>query len=298
MTLKNKVQSEIPLWNGRLAAHHVGYLDNGEVHRGVPYRATDSRVINKKLALMQSQGISLVIETWQGPHANMCHLDAVLTAAICAEVGMQFALLLDPWCARLNSLGKQDQNYTQNVIAALQHTGAQTLLNGSSYLPEKFVLDFNTGADLKALAKTFPHLTFLAQGQGFSWISIPKVTDSVVRNALAVANLKVQHENPAMKVASFCESFDDSGQPLPVGIASQIQFDAAGGRRDLTKGVWGDDPARILESFAGQFGRQQLATIPATVPIIAVITWDDYDEQSSGPLEKTLAEMQGVDWNV
>lgn len=294
MNLKQVIQNAIPGWQGRVAGHHVGYLADGHVHRAMPYVATDPKVIEKKLALMQSAGIDIVIETWQGPWATSCHLDATLTSVQCAKMGMQFALLLDPWCAKLNSKG-QSTDFTGNVTAALQYSSSQMMLNGSSYVPEKYILDFNTGADLTALGKTFPDYKFLAQGSGFSWITIPTITDSPSRNAAAVTNLKSQHANPAMKVANVCFSFDDSGMPLPAGVQSQSQFDAAGGKRDLTQSVWGG-PARILESFGGQFGEQQLATILSTTPIVAVVTWDDYDEQSSGPLEKVLAEEAGENW--
>ena len=294
MSLKDTIRNAVPGWVGRLACHHVCYLGDGHVHRGVPYNATDTKIISKKLALMQSAGIDLVIGTWQGPWATSCHLDATLMAAACAQVGMQFALLLDPWCALLSAKG-QNTNYTANVTAALQFPSTQTMLNGPSYVPEKYILYFNTKVDLTVLGKTFPSYKFLPMNSGFSWITIPAITDSPARNAVAVANLKSQHANPAMKVASVCFSFDDSGQPLPVGTQSQTAFDAAGGKRDLIQSTWGG-PVRILESFAGQFGQQQLATIPATIPIIAVITWDDYDEQSSGPLEKVLAELAGETW--
>jgi hypothetical protein len=294
MNSKQLIQSVIPNWNGRLAAHHVGYLGNGAVHRGVPYNATDPKVVAKKLSLMQSDGVDIVIETWQGIYAQSCNLDAGLTAAMCVEFGMQFMLLLDPWCAKLNAGGVISPS-TANVTASLLAASTQAIINSSCYAPEKYVLDFNTGADLTTLAFQLPSLKFLAMNQGFSWITIPTITDSPLRNAAAVANLAAQHNNPAMKVASFCSSFDDSGMPLPAGVSTQAAFDAAGGQRDLTQSVWGG-PARILESFSGELALQQLATIPATMPIIAMITWDDYDEQSSGPREKILAEEQGVNW--
>lgn len=294
MTSKELVQKALPSWHGRLAAHHISYLADGHVHRAVPYVATDANVIAKKLSLMQADGVDIVISTWQGVYAESSNLDTVLMAAQCIEVGLQFALLLDPWCAKLNAKG-QDRSYTANVTASLQAPSTQAILNSPCYVPEKYVLDFNTGADLSALGKSFPTVKFLAQGSGFSWISIPQITDSPARNAAAVANLKAQHANPAMKIASFCESFDDSGMPLPAGVQSQAAFDAAGGKRDLTQSVWGG-PARILESYAGQFAQQQMATINPSTPIIAILTQDDYDEQSSGPREKVLAEELGITW--
>lgn len=297
MNLKSLLQAQIPNWIGKLAVHHVGYLGDGHVHRAVPYPANDPKIVTQKLLLMQSIGVDVVIETWQGPWAPACHQDALLFSSGCTKLGMQFALLLDPGGMRKWASNPTQAQITSNVEAALKDSGTQSMLNASSYISPKYILDFNTGANLTTLASAFPSLKFLAQGQGFSWVSIPNVTDSTLRNQAAVSNLKSQHANPNMTIASFCESFDDSGMPLPAGVQSQSVFDAAGGKRDLTQSVWGG-PARILESFSGQFMQQQLATIPPTVPIIACVTWDDYDEQSSGPLERIVAFTQGVNLSV
>jgi len=300
MTSLEMVEKALPAWNGRLAAHHIGYLGNGHVHRAVPYNAIDPKVIAKKLKLMRSDGVSVVIETWQGPWSGTCHTDATLTASLCAQFGMQFALLLDPGGMQRWKKNQSTEAITANVVTALSDPTTAAMLNGISYVPEKYILDFNTGADLTALAAKFPTYNFLKMGQGFSWISIPdplKVTESVAKNAWSVANLQKQHANPAMKVASFCDGFDDSGNPQPPGVSSQAAFDTAGGKRDWSSSVWGG-PARVLESFAGVFVQQQLATINPATPIIAILSWDDYDEQSSGPREKILAEECGIDWNV
>lgn len=286
---------DLALPNGRLAAHHVTYLGDGHVHRGVPYVATDLAVIVKKLSLMSLCGIKVVLATWQGPWATSSHLDACLMSNLCVEMGMQFALVLDPWCAKLGPNGVTIPS-TQNVIAALNAPTTQAMLNSTSYVPEKFILDFNTGANLSQLAVAFPHCDFLGFRTGFSWPSIPPITNSVLRNLAAVADIAKQNANPAMKIPGLCMNFDDSGMPLPAGVQTMTGFLAAGGVRDLTQSTWGG-PARILESFSGQFLAQQLAVTPATAPIVAIVTWDDYDEQSSGPLEKIVAELVGMDWS-
>jgi hypothetical protein len=294
MNSKQLVQKLIPAWNGRLAAHDICYNGNGQVHRAIPYDPTNPAVALQKAQLMQVDGVDICIGTWQGPEAASCHAAAIAMSNACKQVGLQFALLLDPWCAKLSPTGT-NTNYTANVTAALQNAGTQGMLKSSSYVPEGWVLDFNTGADLATLAKTFPTLTFLAQGSGFSWISIPTVTDSVARNVAAVANIKTQHANATMKVASFCASFNDAGQPLPVGVSTQAAFEKAGGQRNYANSTWGG-PARVLESFAGQFAQQQLATINPATPAIAILSWADYDEQSSGPREKVKAEEEGIVW--
>ncbi|HXN71581.1 MAG TPA: hypothetical protein VN861_03395 [Candidatus Acidoferrales bacterium] len=294
------VQSILPAWNGRLAGHHIGYLADGHVHRAVPYNAADLKVMAKRLSLMRAAGFDMLIETWQGPWATACHADAIANSALCTEMGMQFALLLDPGGMQKWLPNQSQATITANVVAALE--SAAPMIAASSYVPEKFILDFNTGANLSTLAKAFPSYNFLAQGSGFSWISIPKLNskaylspDDLSCNSLSVANLKSQHSNPAMKVASFCFEFDDSGMPLPSGVQSMATFLAAGGNRDFTQSCWGG-PARRLYSYSGQFARQQIATINPSTPIIAAVTITDYDENTA--LEPKLAEAAGVNWST
>ncbi len=296
MNYKQMIRNAVSGWNGRLFAHHIGYNGNNHVHRNIPYNANDPAMTVKVLQLLQDAGCDGVIETWQGPWSGSCDVDANLVSSLCTKMGMQFALLLDPGGMQKWVSNPTTAATTANVVAALNAPTTQAMLNAISYVPEKWILDFNTKADLTSLSTTFPKLKFLAMGKGFSWISIPPITESKARNAASVSNLKAQHVNPLMQVASVCFSFDDSGQPLPVGVQTQTAFDSAGGKRDLANSVWGG-PARILESFAGQFGLQQLATIPSTVPAIAIITATDFDEQSSGPLIRVLGELNGTQWS-
>jgi len=296
MTSKQLVQQAIPNWNGRLAAHEISYNGDGHVHRAIPYDPTKPTVALQKAKLMQSDGVDLCICTWQGPWSESCNTAAIEMWLACQQLGLQFALLLDPGGMQKWLPNQSTSQITSNVTAALQATSTAAMLTSATYCPEKWILDFNTGASLPTLAKAFPNYKFLAQGSGFSWITIPNISDSPSRNAAAVTNLKSQHANPEMQIASFCKSFDDSGQPLPVGVQSQTAFDAAGGVRNLTNSVWGG-PARILESFAGQFSLQQLATINPACPVIAILSWSDFDEQSSGPREKVVAEEMGIVWS-
>jgi len=297
MNIRAQICDALPGWNGRLAVHHICYLGDGHVHRAVPYNALDPKVVSKKIELMETVGIDVVICTVQGPWATACDQDVHLIATACAQAGMQFCLLLDPGGMQKWTPNLTQAQITANVESALNSPSWQSLLASTAYVPEKFVLDFGTGANLATLATAFPSIKFLPMGSGFSWISIPSITDSVKRNAAAVAALKSQNLSPFMKIPGLCFSFDDSGMPLPAGVQSQAIFDADGGVRNLAESVWGG-PARVMESFAGQFFLQQLAVTPITAPIIALVTWDDVDEQSSGPLEKVLAELHMVNWSA
>jgi len=297
MNLKQMVQNAIPGWDGRLAGHHVGYNANGQVHPGMPYttNANDPKVIQKRVQLMKDFGFDVLIDTYQGPWSSSCQTDIILTAEECGKQGMEFALLLDPGGMKKWTSATPAQ-ITANVEAALSEADTTAILRSSTYVPEGYVLDFNTGADLVALAAKFPTLKFLKQGAGFSWPTIDAtITDSSLRNAASVASLKSQHTNAAMEVASFCLSFDDSGQAQPVGVSTVAAWKAAGAKQDFTSSAWGG-PARRLESFGGMFAQQQLATISATVPMIALVTITDYNERSSGPFEVRMSELQGVNW--
>jgi hypothetical protein len=308
MNIKQVVQNAIPNWTGRLACHYVGYNANGQVHRDLPYtNANDPKVIAKQLELIQACGFDVVIETWQGPWAMACNQNAIAVSALCTQVGLQFCLLLDPWCAKLNTQGKATAPSIANLIAALQYPTTQTMLKATSYVPEKYVLDFNTLnpttiTDLNALTTAVPGVEFLAQNTEFSWIAYPPatITDSVAKNAWATANLQSQNANAGMKVAGVCMSFDDSGMPLPSGVATQAAFDAAGGVRNWSQSVWATTqapaPNRVLGAFAGQFFLQQLAVTPTSAPIIAIITWNDYDEGTA--LEPKISELLGVNWST
>src|SRR5579859_7891940 len=96
MKYNRRIRSVLPTWNGRLAAHHVGYNGNGKVQRNLPYNANDPNVIMTILQLLADAGVKLVIETWQGPWSGTCDTDAQLVSSLCTQMGMQFALLLDP----------------------------------------------------------------------------------------------------------------------------------------------------------------------------------------------------------
>lgn len=284
MTFKQMLQQQVKGWAGKLAVHHVGYLSDGHVHRGVPYNNVDPKVIKQKLELMQSIGVDTVITTWQGPWAVNCHEDAMLTCEFCEEFGMTFALLLDPGGMQKWQSGLTQTQITANVQAALSDPGAQAMVNSDAYVSEKYVLDFNTGASLVQLEADFP-LNFIEQNVGFSWPMIPwNQSGYAAMNALAT-----------MKIPGICAYFNDAGQPLPVGVSTQAAWVAAGSQRDYSKSVWGG-PARVLDHQGGQFLFNQLGTIQASAPYIAVVTWDDYDEQSSGPLEAVVAAAAGVNW--
>lgn len=265
------------------------WFGDGNLHRMDRYVSNNPTVIENQLNCMQAtvvngMRIEGVIMTWQGPLAGFQHSTTTQMAAQCAERGMLFALLLDPWCAKLGT-----GNATQNVTTALQNATTQTMLNSTAYLPEKYVLDFNTGANLATLATEFPTLKFLAQGAGFSWVSIDMaIPGSDARNAASVANLKNQNANAAMKIPGFGLGFNDAGMPTPSGV----NLAKWTGTVDLTQSVWGGAPSRVLDTQGGNFFFDQWAVTPQTSEYGAIITWNDYDERTA--IEDTCSMLSGI----
>lgn len=270
-------------FNGELCAHVIGWYGDGKIHRNVPYLSNDPYVIGQQLDLMQAESIGVVLQTWQGPLAPFQHEAAQAMEQECEDRGMKFGLVLDPWCAKLGS-----GTPTENIENALLDPTSQAMLNSKRYLPEKYVLDFNTGADLTALAAKFPTLAFLGFQTGFSWPFIPWNPAQYAKiNAL-----------PTMRIPGLCMSFNDGGMPTPAGV-SLTTWLAAGSPRDYNTSVWGASTgaARVLDSQAGQFFQSQLQSIAGS-KYAAIVTWNDYDEQSSGPYEANVAAAAGVDWTA
>jgi hypothetical protein len=295
MNLRAMVQAVLPTFAGRIGVHHVGYIGNGEVQGAVPYAtiANTPALIRQKLTLMKQCNVDLVISTWQGPWSND---DTILFGQLCSEFGMQHALLLDPGGMAKWLPNQSAATITANVIAALT-AAMTTIINLPSYVPEKWVLDFATGAILSQVEAKFPMLDILQMRAGFSWPSIPDMSNPVSRNAASVADIKTQNSSSAMRLPGVCSCFNDAGETLPANAVTLVEWENNGCQVNYNIGAWGNNPCRILESYAGQLLQQMLAVTPPTAPAIMFVTWDDYRERSSGPLEKIAAETTpGFQW--
>jgi hypothetical protein len=263
-----------------LGVDYVCYLGDGP-HRNVPYNAMDPNVMKREIEEMQGLGIDFIRLTNQGHLATACEFVAVTMTKLCEQMGMKVMLLLDPWDGKLGN----PNDPTGDVINDLNSSHTQSILNSSAYIPEKYVCLFDhLGADPLKLAATFKNLTFLSQHTQFSWISIPGNTpiDSQ-RNAASIADLAKQHSSPGMKVASLCGSFDDTGKRNPDGSY------------DNSQSAWGGRP-RVLDGELGQFLFKQYATIPPTIKYISIVTWNDPEERTTGPMVKTVSQFRGVNW--
>jgi hypothetical protein len=288
LNLKQSIQANIPGWNGHLIAHVMGWFGEGnpvKVHRVNRYLSNSPAVVAAQLDAMRSIGIEGVMVTWQGPTVNpFLHAATIALWEGCMERQMLFGLVLDPWIA------EGQANPTQAAIAALQSSDCQEMLNSPAYLPEGYIIDFNlaaaAGVTIAALQAAVPSNPILSWHSGFSWPNIP-VNPQVPADSLAA--LKADNANPAMKIAGVNVVFDDGGQPLPTGVIASLFK----GLRNYALSVWpGTTPTRAIDHQAGNWFFDQLAVTPATVPYIALVTWNDSDEGSG--IEHVIAALSGV----
>jgi hypothetical protein len=276
----------------KLLMHVMPWFGDGGIHRMDSYLSNDPNVVKNQINVMMTAriyGLQVqgVIMTWQGPGATFQHSAVQQWNTQCQQRGLLFALLMDPWIAKINSpTGNPD---LQTVINALNDPTSQAMFNSSAYVPEKFVLDFNIGVDMTALQAQFPTLNFLAQGTGFAWPSINMtIANSEQRNQACVTNLQTQHNNAAMKIPAVCLRFMDAGQPTPVGV----NLSAWTGTRDYATSVWGGQPSRVLDMQAGKLFFDSFNTVPGACPYLGFVTWNDFDEGTD--VEAFYAMLSGI----
>lgn len=287
--------------------HVMGWFGDGNIHRQVSYLSNDPAVIARqirilKFAKINNQPISGVILTWQGPSATFLHSAVTQWCTLCAQNGLLFCLLMDPWISHVGGTTPS----TASVTQALNDPTSQAMFNSPAYVPEKFILDDNVlltnpvppatwtpgnPGDWTTLASQFPSLTFLHNASGFSWPSVDMtIINPWSRIASSVTNLQGQNSNVLMKIPGFGVRFDDSGMPTPQGVA----LSAWTGTRDYNTTVWGPSGSinRVLDDDAGKLIFDQLAVTPTTTPYVAAVTWNDYDEGTA--IEPFFAMWTGI----
>lgn len=253
MSLSLKTALNATGWNGLLLTHVMGWFGDSHYHPMTRYRSNDPYTIHKQLDVMQAVGIDGVILTWQGVTVNpLLHQTACEMSFQCAERGMKFILLLDPW------ISKGSTNLEQPIIDSLNDSSTQHILNSPSYVPEKYVLDFGTGANFSTISKTLPNLQFLMRHTGYSW---PEITNTL-------QTLTADNANPAMKIPGLCLKFFDGGLPNAQGVI------------DYNTQTWGSGVARSIEDQAGNFFHDQVAVTPKAAPYAAIVTWNDFNERT------------------
>src|ERR1700685_2598130 len=300
INIKSSLQKNIPGWNGKALAHTQMWfgeteLVNGvavpKVHRLNRVQSNNPSVIKAQLDLMQAVGFDGITVDWQGPNVNPLLHEATIAAwEGCMEHDMLFALMLDPCIA------KQQPNPTQAVITALQSPDCQKMLNSPAYLPEGFIIEFDLAATADVTVATvqaaMPNNPLLSWHTGFSWPNIPSgqpFNPQTPTNAIAA--LAADNAKPTMKIAGVNIFFNDGGNPLPQNVDGP-QFT---GTRDYNTSAWGPTTGacRVFDHQAGNYFFDQLVGMPASMPYIAMVTWNDHDEQS-GISEPVLAAYSGI----
>lgn len=253
-------------------------------HPMCAYDSNNPLTIGKQLTAMQRNGIAGVILTYQGPGASMPDT-ATEMCQQCAERGMLFALLLDPWIAKIGP-GTPEQRMT----AALNHPDVIKMFHSPAYLLEGYLLDFNTGVDWTKV--TVPAIAsgprpVLGLGTGFTWSHDAGDVDPIV----ALRNAYAQHP---IKIGSLCMSFFDGGAPLPPPLDRSKPFDPVNAVNvDFQKQNWGTGGStRYTPDRAGNYFFDQLAITPATLKYVAIETWNDYNERTC--VEPWMSVVAGI----
>lgn len=270
-------------WKGIGLVHVMGWF--GSPGHGYPmmnYSSNNPLTIAKQLSIMQNCGVGGVILTWQGVTVSpFLHSVAIEMSQQCAERGMLFCLLLDPWICKTPVPGKTKE---QVIAASLNDPTVQTIFNSPSYVPEKYILDFGTGANLQTLGQMYPTKIFLPQNTGFAW---PPIQNAVA----ATAKMNVL---PTMEVPCLFSRFFDGGvTSIAPALASEARGDAEG--KDMNTSQWspaGTNDCRMIETQAGVVALQSAASIPVASKYAAYVTWNDYSERTE--IESAMSLMTGI----
>lgn len=247
----------------KLLAHIVTFhgKPGGKVAPGVNYKSNDLRVIATQLELMQRLGYDGVIAL------SYADVDPFMDDAcqkilfMCEQKQMLFGLCMDPW-----SMGKAKATMTveqKNARWAQVLAWAASYLDSPAYLPEQYVIDFATGADLPTVRTQNPGYNVLGVYHEVAW---PKVSVGLDSKANMI------QQNATAIIPGIMHSFDDHDPANPaVGI-----WDAS----KPPKRIDGQDgilEVEVTKALAGRDGYVQ------------DITWNDN-------FERTHRERRAICW--
>jgi hypothetical protein len=222
-----------------LLAHVVyWYGKPNTTHNMNRYVSTDLKIIADQNLAMQALGIKGLFALTYGAASSFVQQAVIAANAQCNLDGQLFGLCIDPWAVR-NSTDK-----TAAVIAYLKQADTQKMLNSKSYLPEHYVLDFNTKADPVKIHAALPGIKMLSKNSGFWWPNFP--SDS---------------SQSGVTIGGVCPCFND-------GVIGNMGVSWQGG------------PTRFKESDGGNYWWDQASLIPPAVTYVQIITWNDYQERT------------------
>lgn len=279
-------------FKGELGAHLIPWFsksNTGNYHPFAGYNSNDPVIIDKQIRVALANGVTVFFITYQGPFKTFQHQCAMEVARQCALWrNMKFAFVMDPWATDkiMRADGKTpDIDARQAQMAkVMMNPDVQSMLLSPAYIPERAVLDFNTGTDYSKLVgpMTPPWKDIWQLNKGYSW---PHVASDGVD---PIALLKRTHALPTMKAPGFCISFFDGGMPIgvPMGGAAFDPYT----RQELNFNAqnWGTlaksaGPARYAPDRAGNYFFDQLDTITdwSKFPYAVLVTWNDYNERTA-----------------
>jgi len=234
-------------------AHVVTFFGKpgGKTASGVNYNSNDLRVIDTQLELIQRSMHDGVIVLWYGdvdPYINEACENFLF---LCEKRQMLFALCVDPWAMGANkaTMTVDQKNTKWTVLLGL----AKPFFSSPAYIPEKYIIDFATGADIPTVIKQNPGFQILRTYVEVAWPKVSAGLDSK-------ANL-IQQNSTAI-IPGVMHSFSDYDPKTPANS------------------IWGG-PARRID---GQDGLFELDVMKAPVGPQATyrqrITFNDYFERT------------------
>ncbi len=235
--------------------------------RPTGYHSNNQFVIDKQLDLMVSEGYAGVIALTYGsadPYMNDACEKLVFQ---CWQKKMLFMLCVDPWAVgdktKIAALSPVDAQTARNAGWQAAMSYLAPFFSCPSYVPEKYVLDFATGQNLANPLVLKAYLDF-------AW---PKYTSTPAKD--------LTDQNAKATIPAIFRKFNDSGFPGPPV--------------DYNRSVWGDKPARIMDSAGGNLFFDILDGLAAKNPgakYVQDVTWNDRNEDTS--VEEMYAMQHGV----
>lgn len=242
----------------RNLVHVVPFYGNpkpgAHVVSGVNYRSNDLRVIDRQLQLIQDYQYDGIIALWYGDVDPFINDACEKMCFLCEKHSMLFGLCVDPWAmgtakATMTQVQKNDRWSTLLSLV-------KPFLASSAYLPERYIIDFATGADIPTVQKANPNNIILRTYNEVAWPKVSAGLDSKV-------NL-IQQNATAI---------------IPAVMHSFADYDPA----NPANSIWGG-AARRIDAQDGAFELDVIKSIMATKGVakyVQRVTWNDYHERTA-----------------
>ena len=273
------------------------YGTPGQVHKA-DYSQLTPGVLDAQLDNMQACGVGGVRVTYQGSNPQIGafgHQVTRLVAAKCAQRGMRFMLLLDPWDVK--AYVKEGYKTKEDaMIATLKDVDVQSWLNNPLLYPDKWIMEFNTGVNVATVQAAVPGFQIGSWHKHYTWPNILQNPDGT-RYGWDQADFVKENALPSMVMPGVFSRFNDGGliTNFPAVLAGITARKPVNPIRDWNKSVWGDGPERIIPDNAGKTWLDSVAALKSCInkpKILSLITWNDWDEGTDN--EGDAAQSTGI----